>query len=80
MSNQYTISKTLDCVGLLCPMPVIKTSKAIKQVEVGQILEMMADDPGAIPDMEAWSRQTGHELLKSAEENGVFTFHLRRTK
>ncbi len=73
-------AKVLDCSGLLCPLPVIKTSKAIKEVEIGQVLQMIATDPGAPPDMEAWSRQTGHELLDSHTEDGKFIFFFRRTK
>lgn len=70
----------LDCSGLLCPVPVVKTSKAIKQIEVGQVLQMIATDPGAPPDMQAWTRQTGHTMLNSHEENGKFIFFFRRTK
>ncbi|MCC7360643.1 MAG: sulfurtransferase TusA family protein [Anaerolineales bacterium] len=72
--------QTLDCSGLLCPMPVIKTSRAIKEVQVGQVLKLIATDPGAPPDMEAWSRQTGHELLDSQTEDGKFVFFIRRAK
>ncbi len=72
--------KVLDCSGLLCPMPVIKTSKAIKEIEVGQVLELISTDPGAPPDMEAWSRQTGHEMLDSHQEDGKFIFYFRRKK
>jgi tRNA 2-thiouridine synthesizing protein A len=72
--------KVLDCSGQLCPMPVIKTSRAIKEIQVGQILMLVATDPGAPPDMEAWSRQTGHELLDSHTEGGKFVFYFRRVK
>ena len=72
--------KVLDCTGLLCPVPVVKTAKAIKQIEVGQILQLIATDPGAPPDMQAWTRQTGHEMMESQEENGKFIFYFRRTK
>jgi tRNA 2-thiouridine synthesizing protein A len=72
--------KVLDCSGLLCPIPVVKTSKAIKELEVGQVLQMIATDPGAPPDMAAWTRQTGHEMLESHEEGGKFIFFFRRTK
>ena len=72
--------KELDCQGLLCPVPIIRISKAIKQMEVGQVLKMVATDPGSMPDMEAWSRQTGHQLLSAAEEDKVYTFHIRLTK
>jgi tRNA 2-thiouridine synthesizing protein A len=72
--------QVLDCSGMLCPMPVVKTSKAIKTLEVGQVLKMIATDPGAPPDMEAWSRQTGNELLRSMQENGKFVFFIKRLK
>jgi tRNA 2-thiouridine synthesizing protein A len=70
----------LDCTGLLCPIPVVKTSKAIKEIEVGQVLEMVATDPGAPPDMEAWARQTGHELIEQSAGDGEYRFWFRRTK
>lgn len=70
----------LDCTGLLCPIPVIKASKAIKTIEVGQILEMTATDPGSPPDMVAWAKQTGHTLLDQSVDDGVFHFWFERTK
>lgn len=76
-------ASVLDTKGLLCPAPVIKTSQAIKQIQVGQILEVMATDPGSKPDLTAWARMTGHELLDVMEEDGtpkVYKFHFRRTK
>lgn len=72
--------KLLDCSGLLCPMPVIKVSKEIKGMQVGQVLKMIATDKGAPADMSAWSRQTGNELLDSHQEDGKFVFFVRRTK
>lgn len=80
MSAQITSSRTLDCRGLLCPMPIIEVSKALKGMEVGQILEMLATDPGSKPDMEAWARQTGHELLDVREEGGLLKFYVCRSK
>ncbi len=72
--------KTLDCSGMLCPMPVIKTSKTIKELQIGQVLKMIATDPGAPADMEAWARQTGNELLDSHKEGEQFIFYLKRAK
>ena len=70
----------LDCSGLLCPLPVVKTKRAMKKIEIGQILEMIATDPGAVPDMEAWARQTRHELLHHEEQSeGVFRFLIKKT-
>ncbi len=78
--NDIQADQLLDCSGMLCPMPVVKTSKAIKTIEVGQVLEMVATDPGAPPDMEAWARQTGNTLLKQTAQNGEFRFWFRRDK
>ena len=72
--------KTLDCSGMLCPVPVIKTSKAIKEIQVGQVLQMIATDPGAPADMEALARQTGNELLDSHQEGGKYIFYFRSIK
>ena len=72
--------KTLDCSGMLCPVPVIKTSKAIKEMQIGQVLKMVATDPGAPTDMVAWARQTGNELLDSHKEGDKFIFYFRRVK
>lgn len=70
----------LDCRGDLCPGPVIKIARAIQTIQVGQILEMQATDPGSLADMQAWTRQTGQELVASHEAGGVFTFYVRRNK
>ena len=72
--------KLLDCSGMLCPLPVIKTSKAIKELQVGHVLKLIATDPGAPADMQAWSRQTGNDLLDSHQENSKYIFYLRRVK
>ncbi len=76
----YNIAKSLDCTGMLCPMPVVKTNKAIKELEIGDILEMTATDPGSIPDMEAWARQTNHELLEAVDNgNENYRFVIKKT-
>ncbi len=73
------VKMTLDTSGMLCPMPVIKTKKAIQDLEIGDIMEMIATDKGSIPDMEAWARQTGHELLESHDEGDSFRFLIKKT-
>lgn len=73
-------NRVLDCSGLLCPLPIIKVSKTIKQIEVGQVLQMIATDPGSPLDMVAWSRLTGNDLLDSHKEGGKFIFYFRRVK
>jgi tRNA 2-thiouridine synthesizing protein A len=68
----------LDARGLKCPMPIVKTAQAIKTVEQGQLLEVLATDPGAVADFSAWSRSTGNELVESSVTDGVYRFVLRR--
>jgi len=63
---------TLDCKGLSCPMPILKLAKKMKGVEAGQVLELLATDPGSKGDVPAWCGKTGNELLESAEEDGVY--------
>ncbi len=70
----------LDCKGLQCPLPVVKTAQAIKKIEVNEVLELLATDPGVEPDMKAWSARTGNELLKIEKEGDVFHVFLRRTR
>ena len=73
-----TVTQVLDCKGLQCPMPVIKTAQAIKGIEVGQVLELLATDPGVEPDMKAWSSRTGNELLGIEREGDVFHVLIRK--
>lgn len=72
------IDLTLDCKGLACPLPVAKSRKAIDQLKAGQIMEVLATDKGSVPDFQAWSRQTGHQLLTWSEQGGVFRFLIRK--
>lgn len=68
----------MDCSGMLCPVPVVKTQKAILKMESGQVLKMISTDPGAPPDMVAWAKQTGNEMLDSYEEDGNYIFFFRK--
>ena len=68
----------LDARGLKCPMPIVKTAQAIKTVESGQLLEVLATDPGSVADFSAWSRSTGNELVENTIQDGVYRFVLRR--
>ena len=74
-----TADQVLDCQGLQCPVPVIKTAQAIKTLEPGQVLELLATDPGVEPDMKAWSTRTGNELLKIEKTADVFHVFIRRS-
>ena len=71
--------QVLDASGLLCPMPIVKTTKAIKELQPGQILKVIATDAGYPPDIEAWSRQTGNPLLSSTTEDGKFIVFLQKS-
>lgn len=75
----FTATHFLDCKGLLCPMPVVKAKKIISTMAVGDILEMIATDPGSMPDMHAWAKQTGHELLEAKDEGKEFRFFIKKT-
>lgn len=70
----------LDCRGMACPLPIVKTAKAIKEIEVGQVLELLATDPGVEPDMAAWTRRTKHQLIKIDKVDDVFHVFVQRTK
>lgn len=70
--------QTLDTKGLNCPLPILKAKKSISQMETGQTLEVLSTDPGSVMDFEALCRQTGHELLESRKEDGVYIFLLKK--
>jgi len=72
------ITSTLDCTGLVCPLPVIKLSKAIKAAAPGAVIELLATDPGAVADLEAFERRTGNRVLARSESNGIFRFLVQR--
>ena len=72
--------ETLDCVGLYCPMPIANTANRLKELEVGQVLEILADDEGIKEDMPAWCRTTGHELVGMEEEAGQYKVYVKKTK
>jgi tRNA 2-thiouridine synthesizing protein A len=76
----FDIKETLDTRGMMCPMPVVKTKKAINGIDVGEILEMISSDSGSIPDMQAWARQTRHELLEAEKvDDSTFRFIIKKT-
>lgn len=75
---QIQEDKTLDARGLLCPMPVVKTAKAIKELEPGQVLKVVATDRGAITDLPAWAETTGNEMLAWHEQDEQLVFLIKR--
>ena len=72
--------KTLDARGLTCPLPILKAKKAIGELPVGGTLEVLATDPGAREDFQAFCRITGHALIEESEADGVLTVILRRSR
>ncbi len=70
--------KELDARGLNCPLPILRAKKALADLHSGQVLKVLATDPGAVKDFQAFSRQTGHELLSHAEANREFSFFMRK--
>ncbi len=69
---------TLDAKGLNCPLPILKAKKAMKEVPVVGTLEVLATDPGAVADFQAFCRTTGNELLEHSEDGGVYRFMIKR--
>jgi len=68
----------LDVKGLQCPMPIVKTAKAMRELASGDVLQVFATDPGSVKDFAAWAKATGNELLESNAIDGVFRFVLRK--
>ena len=75
----FNPDKRIDCTGLFCPMPIVKTREAIKQIAPGQLLEMLSDDPASEADMKTWAQITGHALVAVERDGGVFRFLVRKT-
>ena len=70
--------KEIDTRGLNCPLPILRTKKSLAGVQSGQVLKIVATDPGSVKDFETFARQTGHLLLSHAEADGEFTFYLKK--
>ena len=71
---------SLEFKGLLCPMPVVKLAQAMKQIQVGDLVEAVATDPGVMADIPAWARTTGNELVSLEKHDKVFNFVVKRIK
>lgn len=72
--------KKIDCLGLFCPLPILRVREAIAPLAPGQTLEMVADDPAAEADMKSWAARTGHTLLAVERHGAVFRFLVRKTR
>ena len=78
MSADMKVDKVMDLKGMPCPMPVVKVSKGIKDIEVGQVIETHTTDPGSLADFPAWARTSGNEILKTDQDGDVIKFYIKR--
>ncbi len=76
----FNPDKQIDCTGLYCPMPIVKTREAIRQMTAGQLLEMLSDDPASEADMKSWARISGHDLVSIDRHGAVFRFLVRKVR
>jgi tRNA 2-thiouridine synthesizing protein A len=73
-----SIDRQLDARGLACPMPIVKTAQSMKELASGQVLEVLATDPGSVKDFAAWSKSTGNPIVEQTTDGGVFRFVLQK--
>jgi len=78
MSEDIKVDKVLDLKGMPCPMPLVKVSKGIKDVEVGQVIEAITTDPGALADFPAWAKTSGNEILQTDQQGDLIKFYIKR--
>jgi tRNA 2-thiouridine synthesizing protein A len=76
--NMSEFHQELDASGLNCPLPILRAKKALAALETGQILKIVATDPGSVKDFDAFAKQTGNTLLSSGEEGGKFVFFIQK--
>jgi tRNA 2-thiouridine synthesizing protein A len=78
MTEAPVADRTLDAKGLLCPMPIVKLSRLIKEMDSSQVVLMEATDPGSVPDVTAWAKQTGNTLEAHEQVGNVMRFWIRK--
>ncbi len=78
MSADIKFDQVLDAKGMSCPLPILKTKKAVDALAKDQVLKVETTDPGSKNDMAAWAKRTGHELLRADESAGVYTFYIKK--
>jgi len=78
MEQALQVDREVDVRGLNCPLPILRTKKALNDMASGQVLRIVATDPASVRDFDAFARQTGHQLLRHDEQDGVFVFLLKR--
>lgn len=80
MPSNVKPSRTLDCIGLYCPEPVFRTRLELDKMDVGEVLEIIADDPAAEEDIKSLVKRTGHELLELSKRGNILRFLIRKVK
>ena len=78
MESARAFDRELDARGLNCPLPILRTKKALNEMQTGKVLKVLATDPAAVKDFQAFSRQTGNALIEHSEADGIFSFFLQR--
>ena len=71
--------KELDATGLNCPLPILRAKKSLAEMDSGQVLQIIATDPGSVKDFEAFAKQTGNELMESSEDGGKYVFYVKKS-
>ena len=71
--------RQIDCTGLFCPIPIVMTRQAIRDMSTGDVLEMLSDDPASDADMRTWAHQSGHDLVEMTQRGTVYRFLVRKT-
>ena len=79
VSKVVNVDRQIDCTGLFCPMPIVKTREALREMALGQILEMLSDDPASEADMKSWTLRSRNELIGLTREGAVYRFLVRKT-
>ncbi|SDX71799.1 sulfurtransferase TusA family protein [Paenibacillus sp. CF384] len=73
------VNQTLECEGLACPLPVVRTKKTIEEMRTGEVLEVRATDKGSVADLQSWAKRTGHQYIGFKEDKGVFRHYIRKS-
>ena len=79
VAKVVNVDKQIDCTGLFCPMPIVKTREALRDMASGQVLEMLSDDPASDADMKSWAQRSRNELLAVSRDGAVYRFLVRKT-
>ncbi len=79
MTTEIKADQVLDCKGMSCPLPILKTKKAMETLKKGQVLKVETTDPGSKNDMSSWAKRTGNEIMSVQEGTGTFTFFIKKS-